>query len=143
MILLDANLLIYAYDGSSPFHDRARPWLEALFSGSDIVLLPWATILAFVRITTNPRAFAAPLTVVEATGIVASWREQPVVRPASPGERHFAILERFLVDGQARGPLVSDAHLAALAVEHGAVLYTSDRDFARFPGLRHVNPLRE
>jgi toxin-antitoxin system PIN domain toxin len=141
MILLDANLLIYAYDSLSPFHERARTWLEGVLSGGEVVLLPWASILAFVRITTNPRAFAAPFAIEEAAAIVSTWLAVAAVRPVSPTERHWEVLERMLVDGQARGPLASDAHLAALAVEHGAVLYTTDRDFARFEGLRVTNPL--
>jgi toxin-antitoxin system PIN domain toxin len=141
MILADANLLIYAYDSSSPFHERARAWLESILSGDEVVLLPWASILAFVRITTNPRAFTAPLTVEEAASIVSAWLALAGVRAVGPTERHWEVLERMLVDGQARGPLASDAHLAALTVEHGAVLYTTDRDFARFDGLRVTNPL--
>jgi toxin-antitoxin system PIN domain toxin len=141
MILPDANLLIYAYDSSSSFHERARAWLESVLSGDELVLLPWASILAFVRITTNARAFTAPLGVDEAAAIVAEWLAQPVVRPVAPTERHWQFLERMLVEGQARGPIASDAHLAALALEHGATLYTTDRDFARFHGLRFTNPI--
>ena len=141
MILPDANLLIYAYDASSASHARASAWLESVMTGAEIVLLPWASILAFVRITTNPRAFTAPFTVEEASAIVSEWLAQEVVRPVGPSERHWEVLERLLVDGQARGPLVSDAHLAALAIEHGAILYTTDRDFSRFAGLRFTNPL--
>jgi toxin-antitoxin system PIN domain toxin len=141
MILPDANLLIYAYDSASPYHDRSRAWLEGVLSSDEVVLMPWASILAFVRITTNPRAFTAPFTVEEAVAIVSEWLAQPVVRTVGPTERHWELLERMLVDGQARGPLASDAHLAALAVEHGAILHTTDRDFARFDGLRFTNPL--
>lgn len=141
MILPDANLLIYAYDSSSPFHDRARQWLEGALSGRDLVLFPWASILAFVRITTNPRAFAAPMSLEYATGIVSEWLARPVVRVVAPTPRHWVILERLIVEGQARGPMVSDAHLAALAIEHGAILHTTDRDFSRFDDLRYVNPI--
>jgi toxin-antitoxin system PIN domain toxin len=141
MILVDANLLLYAYDASSKFHARARPWLEELLSGADPVGLAWVTLLAFLRIGTNPRALTRPLPLGEAVQIVSSWLAQPGVVRLEPGDRHWEILSRLLEPAQARGPLVMDAHLAALAIEHGAVLATSDRDFSRFDGLRTVNPL--
>ena len=141
MIVVDANLLLYAYDASSAAHDAARAWLEETLSSSDPVGLPWATLLAFLRISTNPRALTRPLSMAEASAIVDAWLSQPCVTIAEPGERHWEVLAGLLAAGQVRGPLVSDAHLAALAIEHGATLATTDRDFARFDGLRTSNPL--
>ena len=100
------------------------------------------TVLAFLRISTNPRALEHPFPVSEAVAIVSEWLDRPMVTVLGPGERHWEILRNLLQEGQAPGPLVMDAHLAALAIEHGAALSTSDRDFARFPGLRLSNPLR-
>ncbi len=141
MILVDANLLIYAYDSSSRPHGPAREWLEEVLSGADPVCLAWQTVLAFLRISTHTRIFERPLLVHEAVSIVDSWFQQPAMRLVQPTERHWPILSRLLPDSQARGPLVMDAHLAALAIEHGATMCTSDRDFSRFSGLRVVNPL--
>ncbi len=141
MILVDSNLLIYAYDRSSRLHGPARKWLEEALSGVDPVCLAWQTILAFLRISTHARIFDRPLLVHEAVHNVNSWFEQPATRLIQPTERHWPILSRLLPDAQVRGPLVMDAHLAALAIEHGATLCTSDRDFRRFSGLRIVDPL--
>lgn len=101
----------------------------------------WPTILAFLRIATHPRAVVRPLSIAEARGIVDSWLAVPIAALVLPTERHWEILGGLLGSGQASGPLVSDAHLAALAIEHGATLVTNDRDFARFPGLRVEYPL--
>ncbi|HEY8368498.1 MAG TPA: TA system VapC family ribonuclease toxin [Thermodesulfobacteriota bacterium] len=140
MTLVDANVLLYAYDLRSLHHDRCRTWLEAAFSGPAPVRIAWVTILAFLRITTSPRAFPRPFTVSEAESIVSSWLALPTVAPLEPGERYWAILGKLLVDAQVSGPLVMDAALAALAIEHGAVLCTTDADFRRFPGLRTIDP---
>jgi uncharacterized protein len=141
MILIDANLLLYAYHPEAPEHPRASAWLESVLDGRDPVGLAWVTIWAFVRIVTNPRVFERPLRAGEAVEIVGSWLEQPSVVLLEPGERHWEILSRLLVDGQVTGPLVTDTALAALAVEHGAVLCTTDRDFSRFALLKTCNPL--
>lgn len=141
MILVDANLLLYAYNPAFEYHRRARVWLERVFSRPDRVCLAWVTVLAFMRIATNPRAFERPLTMREAVPIVSDWLAQPTVTIVAPGERHWTILQDLLTRTQARGPAVSDAHLAALAIEYGAILCTSDREFERFPGLRVLNPL--
>ena len=143
MILPDVNVLLYAYDKDSAFHDAASKWLETSLSSIDLFGLTWHTILAFVRITTNLRVFAKPLSGPEAIQIIANWFAQPNVTILAPGERHWEILSKMLTEGQACGPLVMDAHLAALAIEHGAVLHTTDRDFSRFPGLKVVNPLAQ
>jgi uncharacterized protein len=142
VILVDANILLYAYDATSREHARARAWLEHVLSGTELVGLAWVTILAFLRISTNPRALAHPLSPQEAAAIVGSWLEQPSVVRVDPGDRHRAILSTMLEQDQVRGPLVTDAHLAALAIEHGATLATHDRDFSRFSGLRTLAPLR-
>jgi uncharacterized protein len=141
MIEIDVNILLYAYDSSSPFHQKARAWLEKTLSSDDLVGIPWQNVIAFLRIVTNPRLPGRRFTLAEAIRIVESWLDQPNVRMLAPGEEHWPILSRTLTEGQATGPLISDGSLAALAIEHGAVLYTTDRDFARFPGLRWSNPL--
>lgn len=143
MILSDANLLLYAYDTSSPSHTRSRRWLEATLSGEEPVGLAWITLLAFLRISTSPRAVAHPLPLGVATAIVSSWLKVPCVTVPSPGPRHWEIFEKVLRGAQAKGPLVMDAHLAALAIEHGAQLASADQDFARFEGLRFLNPLAD
>ena len=140
MILVDANLLIYAHDSASAHHELAA-WLETTFSGSEQIGLTWMVVLAFVRITTSPRPLDHPFSIAEAVEIVAGWLERPTVALVHPGERHWGILRSLLEEGQAPGPLVMDAHLAALAIEHGATLATTDKDFTRFPGLRVFNPL--
>ena len=142
MILTDANLLLYAYNVDAAEHDTARQWLETQLSGTDLFCFAWQTITAFLRISTNQRAFAAPLSIKEATGIVGEWLERPQTVLLTPGEKHWAIFQKLMESGQTRGPLVMDAHLAALALEHGATLASSDRDFSRFPGLKLINPLR-
>jgi len=141
MMLLDANLLLYAYDSSSEHHEGARKWLQRVLSQPEPVALAWTTVLAFLRISTHPRALQRPFSIAEAASIVSGWLAVPALRILQPGEQHWAILSALLAEGQARGPLVMDAHLAALAIEHGASLCTTDRDFARFRELRVVNPL--
>ncbi|MBV9250220.1 MAG: PIN domain-containing protein [Acetobacteraceae bacterium] len=138
---MDANLLLYAYDSTAPEHRKARAWLEDVLAKPEPVLFPWQSIHAFLRIATNPRAWKAPLTIDEARAIVDEWLSLPNVVTSSPGERHWDILRELVADAQCRGPLVADAALAALAIEHGAELCTNDRDFSRFPKLRVVNPL--
>jgi hypothetical protein len=141
LILVDANILLYAYVPSSKHHAAARAWLETTLSEPEPVGLSWVTILAFLRISTTPHIFKDPFSAAEAAAIVSGWLEPPMVTILNPGERHWEILRDLMTKGQAHGPLISDAHLAALAIEHGATLATTDRDFARFPGLRILNPL--
>jgi hypothetical protein len=141
VILVDVNLLLNAYDEESPQHDPARRWLEGVLSGPDTVGFAWATIVAFLRIGTHPSVFARPLAREEATSIVSEWLARPNVTVLEAGERHWEILSRLVTESQARGPLVPDAHLAALAIEHGAVIHTSDQDFSRFAPARWVDPL--
>ena len=141
MILIDANLLLYAHNSSAMQHKAARRWLEDVLSSTTPVRLAWVTILAFLRISTSTRVFPSPLSIEEAMTYVADWLKQPAVDVLEPGERHLALLNSLLPAAQAQGALVMDGHLAALAIEHGAILYTTDKDFARFAGLRVVNPL--
>ena len=141
MILIDANVLLYAYDPSSPHHQDARVWFENAISKPGNIGLAWMTLLAFVRISTSSRPLEHPLSATEALAIVSGWLQHPSVTVLNPGERHWEILRDLMTKGQAHGPLIMDAHLAALAIEHGATLATTDRDFTRFPGLRILNPL--
>jgi uncharacterized protein len=141
MIVLDANILLYAYDEKAELWQQAREWVSCIFSAEDPVGLPWQTVGAFLRISTNPSLRGSRFTMREATEIVDSWLQEPNVQGLAPGDRHWAILEELLIAGQVRGPRVTDAQLAALTIEYGGVLHTTDRDFARFPGLRWINPL--
>lgn len=141
MILIDANLAIYAYDESSPRHAVARAWLEASVGGRESVGFALTTLLAFVRISTDPRVHVRPLATATAMDIVGSWLEHQNVHLVTPTERHWSTFRDLAARGQARGPLLMDAHLAALAIEHGATLATTDRDYSRFAGLRTIDPL--
>jgi len=141
MIVVDANLLLYANDAGSAQHSRARRWLESTLSGDEPVGLAWVAVLAFLRVATNSRLRKDAPTLQEAIAIVAGWLERPIVTLLNPGERHWEILREIMTKGQVRGPLVTDAHLAALAIEHGCTLATTDRDFALFSGLKFFNPL--
>jgi toxin-antitoxin system PIN domain toxin len=141
MILVDANILLYGHNQSSPQHRDARGWLESELAGPGPVGVAWTSLLAFIRISTSPRVFPLPFSVEEASAVVDQLLAQPSLTVVQPGPRHWAILQRLLVESQARGPLAMDAHLAALALEHGATMYTTDRDFTRFSGLQVVNPI--
>jgi hypothetical protein len=141
LILVDANLLLYAYHPKAEQHEASRAWLEASLSGSQLVRFAWLTVWAFLRISTNARVFERPLSASEAGTAVSSWLGQPSVGILEPGERHWEILQTVMKEGQTTGPLVMDAVLASLAIEHGATLHTTDRDFARFPGLKWTDPL--
>ena len=141
MIVVDANLLIYSYDSDSPHHKKSRAWVEQTFSSAEPVGLPWQTVTAFLRVITNRKLPGSRLTVEQAAQPVDEWLAQPNVRMLAPGDEHWSELKRMMVEGRASGPLVSVAELVALTVEHAGVLYSADRDFARFPGLRWKNPL--
>ncbi|GDY20089.1 ribonuclease VapC [Verrucomicrobiota bacterium] len=141
MILVDANLLLYAEDTLSEHHEAARTWWDAQLSGSDPVGLCWPVLSAFIRIGTNARLHQRPLTLAEAIARVQSWLDQPCVRLLHPSEKHWTIFQQMLRSGNAVGNLVSDAHLAALAIEHNCCLYSTDTDFARFRGLKWKNPV--
>jgi toxin-antitoxin system PIN domain toxin len=141
VIILDANILLYAYDSASPHHRGARAWIERVFSSSSPIGLPWQTISAFLRIMTHPKVPGARFSIAETVQIVDGWLEQPNIRPLGPGEDHWVSFRQAIIEGQALGPLITDAQLAALTIAHGGVLHTTDRDFSRFPGLRWKNPL--
>lgn len=141
MIVLDANILLYAYDSMSTHHTMAKSWVERVFSGTELIGLPCQTVSAFLRITTNPRVPGERLTLSEAVEIVDRWLEQPNIRLLLPSDEHWVVFRKMIVEGQATGPLISDAQLAALTIEYGGVLHSTDRDFPRFPGLRWKNPL--
>ncbi len=141
MILLDANLLIYAHVKSFPKHREAHAWLDEQLNGFAPVGVPWASVTAFLRLVTNPRIFEHPETMAEAWRQAREWLSAEVVRIPQPGERHMEILGELLALPGIDSNLVPDAHLAALALEHGLTLCTSDGDFARFPGLSWQNPL--
>lgn len=141
MKLPDVNLLIYAIDEGSSQHRAARRWLEAALSGTEEVGFAWAVLVGFVRISTNPRALERAFTAAEAFEYVDEWLDQPVATVVHPSERHAALLRDLLEPLGTAGNLASDAHLAALAIEHGAELCSHDNDFARFEGLRWLDPL--
>ena len=141
MILVDANLLVYAVDSDSPRHRPARRWLEQALSGSSPVGLPWIVLLAFLRVTTRTGILRKPLRPERALGYVDSWLSQPYVAAVGPGPGHWAVLRNLLRTTGLAGNLTSDAHLAALAIERGAPVYSTDHDFRRFPGVEHVDPL--
>lgn len=142
MIVPDANLLIYAHYSGAQEHPRAASWLVKVLSGQEKVCLSWATILAFLRVTTTPRLFAKPYDLGEAVAIAGAWLTESNVIILNPTDRHWQILSGLLPKSRIRGSLIMDAHLAALAIEHGATLCTNDRDFARFPGLKVEYPLQ-
>ena len=141
MILLDVNLLIYAVNESAPLHRKAKLWLQEVLSGTQTVAFSWSVILAFLRLTTRPGLFRDPLSVEAAFEVIESWLDQPNVTTVHPGPRHLRVLRDLLLPLGSGGNLASDAHLAALALEHQAELCSSDSDFARFPQLRWTNPL--
>ena len=141
MKLVDLNLLLYAIDDGAPHHAAARPWLEETLSGTEEVGFAWAVLLGFVRLSTNPAVFEQPLSAGEALDYVDGWLAQPVATVVHPTEAHAARLRELLQPLGTAGNLTTDAHLATLAIEHGAELCSADTDFARFPGLRWHNPL--
>ncbi len=141
MILVDANLLLYAEDSLSVHHLAARTWWDEQLSGTEPLGLCWPVVTAFIRIATNSRLHQRPLTLDEACDRVQSWFEQPCVRMLHPGEHHWRFFQQMLRGGNATGNLVTDAHLAAVALEHNCELCSTDGDFARFPGLNWRNPL--
>lgn len=141
MILVDANLLIYAINADSPYHPKARRWMEQMLSGTTDIGLAWIVILAFVRLTTHPAVLRHPLSTDAALTYLEDWLRQPYVIPVTPGSTHWAIFRNLLKHTGTTGNLTSDAHLAALAIEHGCDIYSTDDDFRRFSGVTHINPL--
>ena len=142
MILVDVNLLLYAYDSSSDFHTKAKHWWEKKLSEpQQLVGISWTTLLAFIRITTNHRIFKQPLNIKEAINHVNNWLERPMVKLLNPTERHWTILSELILETHSIANHIPDAHLAALAIEHGATLCSADHDFARFKKIKWINPL--
>jgi toxin-antitoxin system PIN domain toxin len=142
MILVDANLLIYAVDRDASHHKAARKWVEGALSGSITVGLSWGVMLAFLRLTTRPGVLRRPMPPETALEFIDVWLSLPTVEVAVPGEAHWRIFRNLLKAAGTAGNLTSDAHLAALAIERGATVFSTDTDFGRFPGLLHVNPLK-
>ena len=141
MIIVDANLLIYSVDRQADQHKPAKAWLERAMSGQETVALPWIVLLAFLRVSTRSGLFQNPLSLKTALDLVDSWLEHESVVVIHSGPQHYRILRRLLLERGTGGNLTSDAHLAALAIEHGAVLYSFDRGFSRFPGVEWKEPL--
>ena len=140
-MLVDANLLLYAANRAAPEHDRARVWLDTQLTGARRIGLPWPSLLAFVRLATNPLVVQRPITAKTAWGQVREWLGAAPSWVPLPTERHTELVGRFFEEPWMTSRLVPDAHLAALAIEHGLVLCSSDGDFSRFPGLDWKNPL--
>ncbi len=140
-VLIDANLPLWAHHRQFPQHARAHAWWAATLTDTPLVGIPWVTILAFLRISTHPRALARPATIDAAWGIVSEWLGRPNVRLVDPTDRHSDVLGQLLTAGRATGDHTTDAHLAALAITWGLELQSADRDFARYPALRWRDPL--
>ena len=141
MKVVDINLLIYAINTDTPHHPQAKEWLEASLSSDEPVGLAWIVILGFLRIITSGRIMPTPLSSEVAIEIIDEWLRQPSVQIIVPRERHWDILKELLTPLGTAANLTSDAHLAALAIEYGARLFSTDNDFSRFAGLRWTNPI--
>ena len=141
MKVVDANLLLYAIDARSPRHAAARSWLERQLTGDETIAFAWVVLLAFLRLSTHEHVFARPLSADRAFEVVSHWLGQPCAVIVHPGDRHATVMRQLLRSFGTAGNLVNDAHLAALAIEHGAELNSCDSDFSRFSGLRWINPL--
>lgn len=139
-MIVDANVLLYAVDDRSHFHSAARTWLDEAMNGVERVGLPWVSMMAFQRIITHPRVTENPLTPTDAWSYITDWLDADQAWLPTPGDRHRDILGRLLTEGDLHGNLVTDAHLAALAIENGTSICSFDSDFARFPDLRWINP---
>jgi uncharacterized protein len=140
--IVDLNLLLYASDRRAKEHEGARKWWGSVLNGTETVALAWVVVLGFVRLTTRLAVLANPLTPAQALDVVDGWLTRPHVVVVQPGRRHATVLRQLLEHVGTGGNLVPDAHLAALALEHGAELCSHDADFSRFPGVRWVDPLR-
>ena len=141
MILVDANILIYAHVNTMEQHQRAKEWLDQMLNGPAPVGLPWPSLLSFLRLVINPRIFEKPESIQQAWGQVESWLSAPRAWIPCSTERHSGILAKFIPSTKGRPNLIPDAHLAALAVEHGLILCSADSDFAHFEGLVWENPI--
>ena len=141
MIIPDLNLLVYAHNDETPHHSTARRWWESLVNGAERIGVPWIVSTGFVRLMTHPRVLVRPATPVEAVDYVGEWFRFPQVTTVNPGTEHLTFFRRNLVAAGVGGNLVTDAHIAALAMEYQAEVHSNDTDFSRFPGLRWRNPL--
>ncbi len=141
MILPDLNLVVYAHNRDAPHHAAARAWWEGLLNATEPVGIPWVVVLGFVRLTTHRSVLTSPMSPAVALGHARGWFAQPNVERLEPGPHHFDVFDRMLTAVGAAGNLTTDAHLAALAIEHQCELHTNDNDFARFPDVRWRNPL--
>jgi uncharacterized protein len=139
--ILDANLLLYAYNADAPQQPAAARWLTKLLESGEPIALPWVTIWAFIRIATSARIWSNALSAKQVFAIVEEWLAQPGIVVLQPGPRHAEILKQLIIEHSVTGPLVTDAVLAALTLENGALLASTDQGFRRFPGLRWTNPL--
>jgi len=140
MRLVDANVLLYAVNRAAPNHERSRAWLDGALAGDEAVGFAWVALLAFLRLATHPSVFARPLDAGQAVDVVRSWLAQPSAVVVEPGPRHAEVLGGLLAEAGAAGNLVNDAHLAALAIEHAALISTFDAEFGRFRGVRWARP---
>lgn len=141
MVVPDINLLVFAYNQAAPRHEAARAWWERLMTGREHVGIPWAVVFGFVRLVTHPAVLEDPLPPMAAIERVRQWFAREHVQTLDPGPRHLQIVEGLFEATGVAGNLTTDAHLAALAIEHQCQLHSSDTDFGRFPGLRWYNPL--
>jgi toxin-antitoxin system PIN domain toxin len=140
VVIVDANVLVHATDEDAPLHERAREWLLAVLARGEPIGFAWLVLLAFVRLSTHPAVFPRPLTPEQAMGVVELWLGQPTAVLVEPGHRHLPLLRGLLLESGTAANLVNDAHLAALALEHGATIVSFDRDFGRFAGVRWALP---
>jgi toxin-antitoxin system PIN domain toxin len=141
LILVDSNLLLYAKFEDVPQHRRAKVWVEEQMNGAVRVGIPWQSSFAFLRLATSPRVFAHPLTIEAAWKQLMEWLDRPKVWIPEPTEEHVSVLGKLLLDANVTGNLIGDAHLAALAIEHGLRVCSADSDFARFRDVSWVNPI--
>ncbi len=141
MLTPDVNIILYAYNENAPKHAPAKLWLEEQFSRPEIFGLSWQAITAFLRISTNPKAFPRPFDLAEAIEIVDEWLALPNIEILTPTENHWTIFQNLIIEGQTKAALMMDAHLAALTIEYDATLATTDTDFQKFSQLKIINPL--
>ena len=141
MIMPASNLLVYAYNEHDSLHSAASRWWNELIGGDEEIGIPWIVTIAFIRVSTNPRALPQPLTTQRAVEVVQEWFTHSHVSRLEAGESHLSVFTELLLESGTRGNLVNDAHIAALAIEHDAEVHSNDSDFSRFPGLRWRNPI--
>jgi toxin-antitoxin system PIN domain toxin len=142
MYLVDANILVYSTDSNAKQHEQARDWLDENLAGQPgYVALPWPSLLAYLRLVTNPRIYSPPATISDAWDRVEEWLGRPAAWIPAPGDRHRLILGRLLAAARPSGNLIPDVHLAALAAEHGLTVVSTDTDFARFPEVPWLDPV--